>query len=336
MNLKGADLRGAKLEETDLRGANLEGAKLRGANLEGADLRSANLSGADLLASNLEGANLRTARLVETKLSMASLRESNLAGADLHDAELEGANLRGADLSGAKLEAAELAGADLVRVNLTEAELAGANLCGADLSRADLSCSDLSRSNLREATLVGANLAGAKLRGIRVDRQALTGSEPFREAVEKMLSQPQLEELLEALNNPNMSEEQLELLQQQFRDDPVRKEFQKAFTAILPVDMQPPEAAASWFYCDPEGLSMVRVPESKTIGKNFAWRSYFYGGSKDMDKSWRAPPGKHIQETQLSAVFRSEATGHWIVAVTTPVFGPPPQRTIGSYQPKGR
>ena len=59
---QGADLRGADLREAKLRGADLEGANLWGANLRGADLEGANLWGA-----NLRGADLREADLENAK-----------------------------------------------------------------------------------------------------------------------------------------------------------------------------------------------------------------------------------------------------------------------------
>ena len=80
------------------------------------------------------------------------------------------------------------------------------------------------------------------------------------------------------------------------------------------------EEVASWFFCDAQGLSMVRVPESRTIGKNYAWRSFFHGGPRDMDESWRPEPGNNLKATSLSAVFRSQATSKWVVAISTPVF----------------
>jgi hypothetical protein len=64
------------------------------------------------------------------------------------------------------------------------------------------------------------------------------------------------------------------------------------------------------------------VPESNTIGRNYAWRSFFHGGLTDEAKDWRPPPGHYLKGTTLSAVFRSEASKYWIVAVTAPVFDP--------------
>ena len=83
---------------------------------------------------------------------------------------------------------------------------------------------------------------------------------------------------------------------------------------------------AAWFFCDANGISTVRVPEGRTIGKNFAWRSYFYGGTRDMDETWRPAPGQHITATTLSDVFRSKATSRWTVAISAPVYDDSPQK----------
>jgi hypothetical protein len=78
----------------DLRGADLRGAKLGNANLQGADLTRANLRGADLTGADLSGTDLRH----------ADLRGANLSYAKLDDADLRGANLEGANLRGTDLE----------------------------------------------------------------------------------------------------------------------------------------------------------------------------------------------------------------------------------------
>ena len=68
------------------------------------------------------------------------------------------------------------------------------------------------------------------------------------------------------------------------------------------------------------------MPEGRTIGTDFAWRSYFYGGTCDMGKTWRPAPGQHVRGTTLSAVFRSQATSQWTVAISTPVFDLSPEK----------
>ena len=69
-------------ERADLRGADLRGAKLGCADLRGAKLSDADLSGADLRDADLRGADLRG-----TKLGCADLKGADLRGADLSGAE---------------------------------------------------------------------------------------------------------------------------------------------------------------------------------------------------------------------------------------------------------
>lgn len=139
IDLHGANLRGAQMEEMEfpdsiLSGAHLEGANLSDANLQGADLSGAHLQGADLSGAGLQKANLRRA---------------NLEGADLGGADLEGADMWGAHLAGAILYEASLEGADLREATLEGADLREASLEGADLSGANLKGADLPGTHLK-------------------------------------------------------------------------------------------------------------------------------------------------------------------------------------------
>ena len=92
INLRDADLSGARLEnlnlaESDLRGASLHSARLRNVNLDGADL-----SEADLRHSSLFGVSLRSSRLVRANFFRASLGYgSKFHEADCADAKFEDA-----------------------------------------------------------------------------------------------------------------------------------------------------------------------------------------------------------------------------------------------------
>jgi hypothetical protein len=126
----------------------------------------------------------------------------------------------------------------------------------------------------------------------------------------------------------------LEELRRQFQQHEDRKRLEQDFKAAIPSTMPAPDEVASWFVCDVRGVSMVRLPEPEpefvTVGKNFAWRSYFHGGPADKDPSWRPERGGHLEQTYLSAVFRSQASRRWIVAVSTPIFSKPPdQKFLG-------
>ena len=104
--------------------------------------------------------------------------------------------------------------------------------------------------------------------------------------------------------------------------------MQRIFASLIPPTYRPreEEEVASWFFCDAKVCPWSACRKSRTIGKNFAWRSYFHGGPRDLDESWRPEPGKHLTATTLSAVFRSQATSRWVVAVSTPVFDDSPEK----------
>jgi hypothetical protein len=149
----------------------------------------------------------------------------------------------------------------------------------------------------------------------------LARAESLQKALSEASQKPAFRSLLARLADPKLPEAEREKLRKQFREDPDRKALQKCFTSLIPPALRPreEEEVASWFFCDAGGISTVRVPEGKTIGKDYAWRSFFHGGLKDLDEKWRPPPGEHISGTTLSVVFRSQATSKWIVAVSTPV-----------------
>jgi len=72
----------------------------------------------------------------------------------------------------------------------------------------------------------------------------------------------------------------------------------------------------------PHPRKLSRKCESKTIGKNFAWRSFFHGGNSDQPENWRPQSGEQLKSTRLSAVFQSKASHYWIVAIAAPVIDP--------------
>ncbi len=162
-------------------------------------------------------------------------------------------------------------------------------------------------------------------------------SPQLRRMIEQLLQQPGMSELLDRLSDPaplrdpSQEAEVLEPLREQFRKLPARVAFQAEFEKLIPARLRPGkhggnrEEVASWFFCDSRGISVARAPLSNTIGKNYAWRSFFHGGLEDLPHEWDRPgPGKQLRQPHLSAVFRSQAHNQWIVAVACPVYETPP------------
>ena len=147
----------------DLRRADLTGAKLRGVSLEGSILADVTLKGSDLSSADFASANLSGANLEGAKLTGANLSSAGLFGANFSRANFSRANLSCAHLTRAYLGCANLRRANLIATDLGHADLSGANLFGADFREADLSGANLYRANLGDADLSGANLSGANL-----------------------------------------------------------------------------------------------------------------------------------------------------------------------------
>ena len=187
----------------------------------------------------------------------------------------------------------------------------------------------------RFAAMYVARAAKSELERRYAAVEQVAGSTPWRQAVAEVVRQPELARLLDDLSDPQKSEAELEPLRRRFREHPARKRLQEEFEALIPPRMRPAskgekekEEVASWFFCDAHGISTVRSPESATVGKNFAWRSFFCGGSSDRPRSWRPGPGQHIETTGPSVVFASQASGRWIVAISTPVSDDSPARNF--------
>ena len=158
--------------------------------------------------------------------------------------------------------------------------------------------------------------------------EQVAASGPFCKHLAAALAKPEIHEMLVRLSDPKRNNADLEPLQNQFRDNSTRQALQKEFAASISSTpgLRKGEKVASWFFCDVNGVSTARVPEGPTIGRNYAWRSFFHGGPSDLDETWRPGPGKHLNATTLSNVFRSQGTARWIAAISTPVFDDSPEK----------
>lgn len=132
-----------------------------GRQLKGVDLRAARLIDVRLTAADLAEARLDRANLAHASLDLTLLTNACLADAVLQHASLNAADLRGADLRRADLTNAHLNGADL-----TDARLQGAILRDAQLQDARLQNADLRRVDFTGAMLAGATTDRADMRGL--------------------------------------------------------------------------------------------------------------------------------------------------------------------------
>ena len=81
---------------------------------------------------------------------------------------------------------------------------------------------------------------------------------------------------------------------------------------------------ASLFALDRRGTILAvaydQAVTTRSVGKNYCFRTYFHGGNKDQPREVRTPEIKPVSQTHLSAVFQSTTTKMWKVAVSTPIF----------------
>lgn len=182
INLRGRDLRFARLDRTDLHQADFTGADLEGASFVGADLRNVSMHCADinrwLLSFDRAAARCLLAR--GANFTRANMSGARLAGADLQEAHFEEAGLEGAELSDAWLTAATLYSARLERASLAGAILIGANLANAALQGAELSGAKLYGADLRGAGLQAAGLTFAHLHGARLQDADLEAADLYQ------------------------------------------------------------------------------------------------------------------------------------------------------------
>lgn len=189
VNLTGADLQGAVLNDLNLAGTTLTGADLSGATLEylstngqligapralptgwavsdgwlfgpsngatyagnltGTVFSPTDLSGANFIDSDFAGSDFRAV----TSFSGTNLSYDNLSSSNFTGVNLTGALISSTDLEGANLTGATLNGDDLTNADLTGATLSGAALAG--VTWANTTCPDGSNSDTDGGTCIG-------------------------------------------------------------------------------------------------------------------------------------------------------------------------------------
>ncbi len=130
----------------------------------------------------------------------------------------------------------------------------------------------------------------------------------------------QLDDQLAALADPDQSEETLVTLRKDFQGNATRQTLQVKVESLMRDSYQ---TIASWFVCGPRGTHLAGAfnnPGPSTIGQNFAYRTYCYGGLTDLPKQARPMPELHVQKTSLSAPLFSRVTHRWKIAVSTPLY----------------
>ena len=158
----------------------------------------------------------------------------------------------------------------------------------------------------------------------------------LHETLEPLLIDPGLKDLsqiMQRLQDQKVSDEEKSKARAEFLSHPQRLELNQYLQHRLDIylaaleDKHAPKFA-SVFVLDRFGNQLAVAFDKPTttptsLGLNVARRSYFHGGAADLPErpdlptAGEAPP---IQETQLSAIFKSSSQKTWKVAVSTPIY----------------
>ncbi len=300
LNLRGRDLRYAKLDRTDLHRADLTGADLDGASLVAADLRGillqcadidefiraadrqaaretarcpnarrANFTRAKLKDARFGGADLRGAIFEDADLEAADLNQAVMTGVTFYNAQMQravltgGVSLEGANFGGAALQGADLTGARLYGADFSSASLQGAVLAHAYLQGAKLRYADLEAADLYKAKLQGASLMGSRIKGAT-----------FREATIWMTAPPerdgqQLTDLADlAVRAPEEGDiVDMTRVIEGIADERVRGPVKDALAPLMG-----PDARRAWGGGNPEQQAWASMGQASTAGMADAYK----------------------------------------------------------------
>ncbi len=204
---------------------------------------------------------------------------------------------------------------------LTVMAFVGANVYRSALdASAEAVTGKVYESNKFAAQFVAASVASAVDRYYRAIERAASDPE-----LDQLVTQTvdQLEPLLAELSAPDQPESVLAEKRAELEQHPVRAALQAKIDALMRDDNDSYPSVASWFVCGPRGTHLAgafNYPVTSTIGQNFAYRTYCYGGLKDLpDTRARPMPQQYVQQTSLSAPLFSSTTNRWKIAVSTPL-----------------
>jgi len=173
-----------------------------------------------------------------------------------------------------------------------------------------------------------ARTAANELHGHMRAVEQVAANDALRAQLARSLGDAELAELRDKLDDPQFNPTDAgdprvtagaRAARNALRHHPTCQDLQRTLNALF--DRPDLPRVASWFVDDARGLQLARAPFKETIGRNYAWRTYFHGNEEDKPHDWRPGPNDHLHATTLSAVFRSQATGRWIAAISTPIEG---------------
>ena len=163
---------------------------------------------------------------------------------------------------------------------------------------------------------VAANEIERRIRAV----EAAAEDQGLLQQLVELQQNSELQETLEQLADPQLDESERQMARRRFVASSDHQRLQD-YLDILIVDQRQPRVA-SWILTGPRGNMLAAAfadePANTPVADCFAYRTYYHGGPRDLDKRDRTQ--RPVTETHISAKFRSTATGTSKVAVTTPVM----------------
>ncbi|HEV7280352.1 MAG TPA: protein kinase [Pirellulaceae bacterium] len=176
-------------------------------------------------------------------------------------------------------------------------------------------------SNRFAASYIAANVARGLDEYLLAIENAAVDS-PLIQGLKSVQEDPGFAELLVAARDPAISPEEAKEIQARIIAYPGRQEFQRYIESWGEDPSRPP--AASWITIDPHGTHVAdwfaAEDSINVVGRNYAYRTYFHGGDRDLPDDARPACGIGPGETYLSPVFYSTADGSWKIMITRRVM----------------
>jgi serine/threonine protein kinase len=201
----------------------------------------------------------------------------------------------------------------------------------------------------RENNAMTARLAASSIEGEIYRYFVLIEREASQSAFKTTFDLVAKSDTVKNISDPDHSFEERDALRPAFTADETRQALNDYLQRRLEIHLgklNENESAlkiASFLVVDVSGRMLAVAYDhnkpSRSIGWNYAYRTYFHGGPADLQyenqtlQQFKQTPHdiEPIRQTHFSAAFRSTTTGLWKIAVSTPVFrdGDPDSDVVG-------
>ncbi len=191
------------------------------------------------------------------------------------------------------------------------------------LGNFDDALTDSTLKGLHFAAVGYAQGAGAELQSRFYDVEEAAHDDEVIQALLMMQTEPHMKAVLNSLSIPAEAKLRKNDLVEELRVSAGAKTLESCLYKFDQQMAEENKISYAWFVTDAHGTQLARCRRSdNTLGTNFAWRSYFYGGASDQPDTWRPAEGEHLQKTQLSAAYHSfdKEQGKWIMTISAPVY----------------